>query len=279
MTNPVFVRVAAAACVLSLSGCGLMGSLGLAHNGPKTAKQSEAGARMAQSATDEGREHLRANRPGKAIESFNLALFNGEEPAAAYNGLGVAYARLGRNDLAFRFFKKANASDPDNPVYAGNLVRLVDSPSFALNQMDRAPVAPAPRAEERPVVASAAAPAPRVRGKLYREGRGQFALVTQPEPDARLPEQRNAGLAACTTRTKAGKVRRCAEPALPQVGARSAATRKAAAPAVALIVAPPAADPGASAAPRASKRKVIDIAPPPVSKPASAQLVRKNAAL
>ena len=277
MCHSKLMPLVALTCLLSLSGCGFLGKIGLSHSGSKSAKQAEAAPRLAQSATDEGRDHLRANRPGKAIESFNLALFNGEDPAAAYNGLGVSYARLGRNDLAYRFFKKANASDPENPVYAGNLVRLVDSPSFALSQMDRAPAAAPPRAVERPVVAAADTPAPRVRGKLYREGRGQFALNTQPLPETATLAPRGAAQASCTTRTKAGKVQRCAGPALPRIEKRPVPTSAALAPAVA-APAPGSPDLTVTAEPGTGKRKVIEFAPA-ASKPAPTKPMPKNAAL
>lgn len=241
MPKTLILRASAIAMLVSLGGCQFFGKLNLAGNGSQQQKAGKA-QRAAPTMLAEGREHLRSNRTGQAIESFNLALAMGEDPAAAYNGLGVAYAKMGRNDLAYRFFKKANTSDPDNPVYAANLIRLVDSPAFALNQIDRAPAAASAPMVERPVTASASAAAPRQPGKLYREGRGQISLVTRPDQAATVPNQRSA--------------------AMPQVAVRPAI----AAVAPAAISAEPAAaetvDP-AIAKPSSGKRKVIEFAPGP----------------
>lgn len=82
------------------------------------------------SQTNQGRVHLYANRTGLAIEAFRNALANGEAPAPAYNGLGVAYARLGRPDLAESYFSRAVASDPANLHFAENFAKLMRSPAY-----------------------------------------------------------------------------------------------------------------------------------------------------
>lgn len=133
------------------------------------------------SGLDQGRAHLRAQNWGRAIEAFNVALATGEDPAASYNGLGVAYARIGRPDLAYRFFKKASISNPDNPVYSRNLVLLMDSPDFNLAAINRGERQLAPAAQPAPVAAPRqAAVLPPEPGKLHRDGKGQFSLVTRP---------------------------------------------------------------------------------------------------
>lgn len=257
MRNTLILRASAIALLLSLGGCQFLGKLNLTRSGSQDKEQQAGAERIAPSSLAEGREHLRANRNGKAIEAFNLALVRGEDPAAAYNGLGVAYARVGRQDLAYRFFKKANASDPDNPVYAGNLIRLVDSPSFALNQIDRAPAAPPARIAELPAAANAATAAPRVPGKLYREGRGQISLTTRPDSAATVPDQRSA--------------------AMTQVAARPITK-----PSVAVVQEPaaPKADEPSAATPASGKRKVIEFAPnaPVETKSGRAQPAARNAA-
>lgn len=248
MPKTLILRASAIAMLVSLGGCQFFGKLNQAHSGSSNAQQAST-QRAMPSSLAEGREHLRANRNGLAIDSFNLALVRGEDPAAAFNGLGVAYARVGRNDLAYRFFKKANASDPENPVYASNLIRLVDSPAFALNQIDRAgPAAPPARVIERPVNASAAAAAPRQTGKLYREGRGQISLVTRPDSAAKSTEQRSA--------------------AMPRMAVRAATTSPV--PTTALSEQPASkATEAPAAAPMGGKRKVIQIAPAPAAVPAA----------
>jgi tetratricopeptide (TPR) repeat protein len=255
MPNQLILRASAIAMLVSLGGCQFFGKLNLAGSGSQEQRQAGKATRTMPSSLGEGREHLRANRNGLAIDAFNLALVRGEDPAAAYNGLGVAYARVGRSDLAYRFFKKANASDPDNPVYAGNLIRLVDSPAFALNQIDRAPAAPPARTAERPVTASAAAAAPRVPGKLYREGRGQISLTTRNDPTMAAPDQRGA-MTQVAVRPAVLKA--------PMAAAEAAAEPKAAEPA---------------AAPANGKRKVIEFAPavPAEGKSGHAPTARRNA--
>lgn len=241
MPKTLILRASAIAMLVSLGGCQFFGKLNLARSGSQEQQKASKAQRAPPMLLAEGREHLRANRTGRAIEAFNLALAMGEDPAAAYNGLGVAYARVGRNDLAYRFFKKANTSDPDNPVYAANLIRLVDSPAFALNQIDRTPAAAPPaRLAERPVAASAAAAAPRVPGKLYREGRGQISLTTRPDPMTTAPGQRDAA-----------KTQVAVSPAIQRSPARPAAAVEE--PAKAKATEPAAAASG--------KRKVIEFAP------------------
>jgi tetratricopeptide (TPR) repeat protein len=89
-----------------------------------------APALAAGSSTEAGRAQLADGRPGLAIASFQRALTNGEQVAPALNGLGVAYARLDRDDLAERFFREAMAVDPANSRYSENLALLMRSPSF-----------------------------------------------------------------------------------------------------------------------------------------------------
>lgn len=127
------------------------------------------------SQTDQGRVHLYANRTGLALEAFRNALANGEAPAPAYNGLGVAYARLGRPDLAETYFSRAMASDPANPHFAENFARLMRSPAYLA--MVSARTAPPPSALASPVrsaeAAATAKPAP-----MERVSRGEVRIVT-----------------------------------------------------------------------------------------------------
>lgn len=168
MTRIARVLLAASGMAL-LGGCQIMGPRQVAKAEPL------AGAEAAPAAwTAAGRTHLQAQRNGLAIEAFNRAIAQGEPAAAALNGLGVAYSRLGRTDVAYRFFSQAVRAEPENPVFARNLVRLTNSPAFTLAQMQAAP----PRTAVRP----AAVPTVREPGRLYREGNRQFSLVTRPEP-------------------------------------------------------------------------------------------------
>src|SRR3546814_13341744 len=71
---------------------------------------------------------LRAGHPANAIQQFRLAALDPGSAAEAFNGLGVAYAKLGRADLAERYFKMALSMDGTNPRFAANLDRFYNSP-------------------------------------------------------------------------------------------------------------------------------------------------------
>lgn len=166
----------AASCVALLGGCQIMGPRKVARAEPVAGAEAAPAGAVVAVWTAAGRTHLQAQRNGLAIEAFNRAIAQGEPAAPALNGLGVAYSRIGRADVAYRFFSQAVRAEPENPVFARNLVRLTNSPDFTLARMQAA----LPRAAARP----AAAPAVREPGRLYREGNRQFTLVTRPEPTA-----------------------------------------------------------------------------------------------
>jgi hypothetical protein len=69
---------------------------------------------------------------GSAIASFRVAAQTAEFAAPAHNGLGAAYAMIGRGDLAERYFYQAIAEDPNEPKYAANLSRYYKSRDAAL---------------------------------------------------------------------------------------------------------------------------------------------------
>ena len=247
------LALCAAGAVL-LSGCQFIGNLHLAHG----ASRSDPGkAAMDQYFTARGVALLRSGQPGAAIEAFNLALATGEAPAAAFNGLGIAYARIARPDLAYRFFQKAKMSDPTNPTYAANLDRLVKSPQFTLDMVpavSRPPAAAAPAGPASQAGLAAqqdGAAAPSRPGHLRRTGAHQFSLTTLPvDANAAPPQMRRAHAQACSTRRNAPRQKGCT--ATMQTSARS--TRAPAANLAATDstsgVTPPAP---------AGKRKVIDM--------------------
>lgn len=71
-----------------------------------------------------GRDQLREQNFGLAVSSFREALLAEPESAAANNGLGIAYASIGRDDLARRYFERALAFAPEDGSYRRNLDRL-----------------------------------------------------------------------------------------------------------------------------------------------------------
>ena len=117
--------VLAIALAMSLGGCqSLFGGTKFASRAdsaePATVDMSAYFAERIEA----GKAHLRNNRPTQAIVAFRQASYDAAYSADAYNGMGVAYARMGRADLAKRFFGMALAAAPHDERYARNLARL-----------------------------------------------------------------------------------------------------------------------------------------------------------
>lgn len=141
---------------------------------------------MNENATATGRKHLAEGQPGLAIEAFQRALAGGEPVAPAVNGLGVAYARIGRFDLAQRYFEQAAASDPANSQYSDNLARLMRSPALALRREGDMARAALQAAAEQAATAKVAesAKAAQVPGRLQRVSRGEVRIASVAAPEA-----------------------------------------------------------------------------------------------
>jgi Flp pilus assembly protein TadD len=150
-----------------LAGCqSVLGPLGLAtarHGTVQTAQldMSDYFDELLANA----KQDLRNGRTSQAITAFRQASYDAAHAAESYNGLGVAYATLGRDDLAKQYFALAVSANPSDPRFARNLARLELSgqPALAAAPPEPAP-APAP-ASEAPVAtlavqASNAAAAP-----------------------------------------------------------------------------------------------------------------------
>lgn len=71
-----------------------------------------------------GRLALDSGNYAEAIASFSAARIEPGLLASSLNGMGVAYARLGREDLAERYFREAVAAAPGDERFAANLLRL-----------------------------------------------------------------------------------------------------------------------------------------------------------
>jgi hypothetical protein len=108
-----------------------------------------AGASMLQ----RGRAQLDAGLDALAIESFRAEIRVTPESADAYNGLAVAYGRIGRNDLAQRYFETALAKDPSNVRAQANLAKLTGD---TMPYIQLAKTMPLPIAEIEPVSVTAA---------------------------------------------------------------------------------------------------------------------------
>lgn len=190
MKNPsrqrlAYIVVLSVATTLGLSGCSLFRPPLSAHTSAlRDVKVSPVGLpspARAEQALAEGRQALDEGREGQAIESFQRALDGGAASAAALNGMGVAYARLGRAETARDLFAQALAMDPPNARYADNLALLSQQIAMA-RPAPPATSTPPPRAAARgdapPTGVGIATPpeAPR----LARVAPHEFALRTLP---------------------------------------------------------------------------------------------------
>ena len=108
--------------VIALGGCQLF-SGNQSSSLRASAAQPEVASYFAQ-LLQEGRMHLRANRPGAAIVAFRRASYDPASTAEAYNGLAIAYDRLGRYDVAEKFFARAVEADPTDERFARNASRF-----------------------------------------------------------------------------------------------------------------------------------------------------------
>lgn len=123
--------VVALALLLPLCGCkSFLGTHIFARNTPR-AMPSVNVDRIIAPATSQGRMELDAGRPGAAIEKFRAALGADEPIAPALNGLAVAYARVGRLDLAQRYFEQAAAAAPEDLRYQANLAAVIQERMLA----------------------------------------------------------------------------------------------------------------------------------------------------
>ncbi|MBT2187256.1 tetratricopeptide repeat protein [Sphingobium nicotianae] len=75
----------------------------------------------------QGRRFLASENYGLAIAQFREAMRFDENSAAASNGLGIAYASIGRDDLARRYFERAIAFAPTDASYRRNLDRFAST--------------------------------------------------------------------------------------------------------------------------------------------------------
>lgn len=143
MKRHQFEIAGSAAAIVLLGGCSaFQPQARLEIRSVETAQRSsEAADPLAQ-----GRSLLALGQNGNAISAFRSALRENPNSGDAFNGLAIAYDRIGRQDLAQRYFELAVSAAPENMRYRGNLARLFERTGqrkLALGLRD----APAPRNE------------------------------------------------------------------------------------------------------------------------------------
>lgn len=115
----------ASICVAALPGCQ---SLFASHGQVAQASLAEADMQgYFEQRLAVGRAHLLANRPAAAVTAFRQASYGAAVRARALNGMAIAYDRLGRADLAQRYFMAAMNLEPENPSFAANFLRFNQS--------------------------------------------------------------------------------------------------------------------------------------------------------
>lgn len=114
-----------------LSGCSLFGGNQVASlDGDRPAELATAEA-IAEIQLEVGRENLADGNLAAAARYLQGARLHPATRADATNALGVVYVRLGRLDVAQRYFQEALEVEPDNARFATNLARLEGDVSFA----------------------------------------------------------------------------------------------------------------------------------------------------
>lgn len=132
-------------------------------------------------ALEDGRAALRTGNVSAAVASFRVALLDPSMRGEACNGLAVAYAKLGRDDLAQRYFLAAISAEPENPRFIANLLRLQRQQQIELAATQ---AVPAPMVAESAVPPSPLPLPPSDRlaqGLTERLSRGEVRIRVRPD--------------------------------------------------------------------------------------------------
>ena len=193
MQNAPIRALVLIACAMPLGACNSLFGIKFARSAPKAEAvlAAKTGHAEAGPVTQAGRQQLTIGQVGLAIQSFQHALAVGEPVAPAANGLGVAFARLGRFELAAGYFQRAIAADPADARYAQNLGRLTRSPTMLMRR-DADLAAAVLRAEQaaqggKTGEATTARTEP---GRMQRVSRGEVRIATVAPQTAPLRSTR-----------------------------------------------------------------------------------------
>lgn len=177
MTNParLLLLCGVASLAAGCQGSPLKGwSFGKSRAPARLAAVQVEGA----AALEEGRALLRDGRLSAAAASFRIAMLDPATAADANNGLAVAYAKVGRPDLAERYFRAAIRIDPEDMRYTANLLRMQHGVMLARQAAEKrqqaALAAPAPAEPERLAASQ----------RVHRATRGTFHIRTRGTPAA-----------------------------------------------------------------------------------------------
>lgn len=121
----VRMMIAVVSAALCLAGCASMS--GAKHASRASADNLDMAEIYHDYAVEQlelGRNQLRAGAHGLALDALRRAARDPATAVPALNAMGVAYAKLGRTDVASRYFNLALAREPANATAAANLARL-----------------------------------------------------------------------------------------------------------------------------------------------------------
>lgn len=150
-----------------LTGCQAIGGSRFArHSGP--VPQERSAEDYAADQLRLGREALGLREWGLALISFRLVRHMPEHAAEASNGMAIAYANVGRPDLAERLFRQAVELAPGDGRYQANLKQFYTAtPEFAV-KVDRGATGFAATAQVEPAIPAPRTIMPRSGGAVIR---------------------------------------------------------------------------------------------------------------
>lgn len=173
------------AAAISLSGCGWI--FGKSHP-----KQAESGIIGQPSQTEYGRTQIAEGRKAldrgdhiAAIIAFSKAQRIPQFAAEAHNGMAIGYARVGRTDLADRYFRLAILEAPEESRFRDNLTLLQQGNARSADTLkDRsAALAQNGRTADAPRVRNTAIPGVQIerpKSRLTRSPTGEMVITTVP---------------------------------------------------------------------------------------------------
>jgi hypothetical protein len=132
MVGKVKTLIVLAVATPALCGCQSFLGGAFAAKSPRATSQEKVWEAFAEAELESGRRALDDGRLADAVASFRIAGALPKQAAGASNGLAVAYARLGRADLAERYFRQAIALAPQDARYQANLDRFYRRSPIAL---------------------------------------------------------------------------------------------------------------------------------------------------
>ncbi len=161
-----------------------------ARSTPSTLEQPKfAAAQVLQ----EGRAQLRSGHVAAAVASFRMAQLDPDTAAEANNGLGVAYSKLGRMDLADRYFRQAIQLAPTDMRFTANLLRMQHKVTLARRAREDTRQSDLAQREEVSEAIELASAEP-----VFRRTRGAFHIRTRGElgagPDMNIEYRRSASV-------------------------------------------------------------------------------------